>query len=175
MQILEIYQREADSFAVIEAMLEGQVFHVTRRAYWRSIVEAGGVLPNADGRLPTTFGSSSNSYFKNRGCVSVFDYREVADETIEDYRSRCSPLQPARGENEGISIIFFKASIYEKLIPWTKWKEDNALREMVVPHGEAGHPGPIALSEVERVVHLKVIEDPTSLASRLRHARKRAG
>jgi len=170
-QVIEFNRTEEESLADVEAMLEGRVFHVTRRPFWEAIVTSGEIRPNADGCLPTTFGSSSNSFFKNRGCVSIFDYRSPADETIREFRMRCWPFQPAMAGGEGIAVLILKVSTYGNLVPWTKWKEENALREMVVPYVEAGHPGPIPLSEIEQVILLHVAENPTSLSARLRRAR----
>jgi len=71
----EIDRLESESFADIEATLEGRVFDVTLREFFSRILVAGVIVPNQDGALPTTFGSSANSFFRNRGCVSVFDFR----------------------------------------------------------------------------------------------------
>jgi len=162
---------ESEPLDDILSLLQGRVFHVTKHEYLSSILADGQIKPNTDGTLPTTFGSSSNAYFRKRGCVAVFDYRAEPTEEIKFYRSKCWPFMPARDCNEGIAILLLKPDVYANLIPWTQSKEDGSLSEMVVPGVEAGHPGPIPLSAADEVLCLKLEEDPNSLAARLRKAR----
>ena len=169
MRTTEIERIETQPLADIEEMIEGKVFHVTRREAWNQIAQCGEIRPNADGVLTTTFGSS-NSYFRTRGCISLFDFRASPNDEIREFRTRCWPFQPAEPGNTGIAILLLKESLHERLIPWTRWKEENAYGEMVVPHVEAGHPGPIPISEVSEVVFLRRTEDPTCLAAVLRRA-----
>lgn len=175
MEVLDLIRKEGESLSDIEAMLEGRVFHVTKRIYWPAICTAGEIRQNHDGRLPSSFGFSANSFFKNRGCVSLFDYRAPPDETIRDFRSRCNPFQPATPGEEGIAILLLSHSLNSKLVDWAKWKEENAFREMVVPYVEVGHPGPISLSQIDQVVFLRIEEDASSLAAILRKARASKG
>jgi hypothetical protein len=170
MSELEAHLGIHESPAEFESSLEGTVFHVTNRAYWPAILRSGAISPNADGQLPTTFGSSANSYFRNRACVSLFDYRQAPDEEIRFSRGKCWPLQPDARHTSGLTFAFLAPQSYARLIPWTNWKLDGAFQEMVVPHIEVGYPGPIALAEIERVVHLLVDENPHSFSSRVKTA-----
>lgn len=164
MEIAKKYVRsESESLDDIEEYLQGKVFHVTRLAYLPSIIECGEIRTNNDGVLPTTFGSSDNASFKNRNCVSLFDYRPDPTEEIRDFRLRCYPFSPARPPNGAIAILILKPEVYDNLIPWTLWKEENALREMVVPHVEAGYPGQISIDLVEEIISVEITEDPESL------------
>lgn len=165
---MEFTRSESESFADVEALLEGCVFHVTRREYWPVIQRSGTVLPNNDGDLPTTFGSSTNSFFRNRGCISVFDYRAPPDGEIIDFRRRCYPFQPASPGGEGIVVLILNPSVHERLLPWTLWQDEKAYTEMVVPYVEAGHVGPLSLHLVDRVIYMRRTEDPNSLAAMLR-------
>jgi hypothetical protein len=171
---IEIERIESQPLSDVEAMVEGKVFHVTRRDAWDQIALCGEIRPNTDGSFATPFGSS-NSYFRRRGCVSVFDFREPPTEEIRVFRTRCWPFQPAQPGNGGIAILLLKQSLHDRLIPWTHWKEESAYGEMVVPHVEAGHPGPIPTTEVSEVVFLRRSEDPNCLAAALRRARQNAG
>jgi len=155
MVIAEFTRSETESLTDIEEMLQGHVFHVTKRAYWPAINESGALLPNPSGVLPTTFGTSKNSYFRKRGCVCLFDYRQAPTEELQVYRRRCHPMQAAKPGEEGISILLFESSLYERVISWEGWKKEEAFSEMVVPYAEAGHLGPIPLSEVSTVIHLR--------------------
>lgn len=171
MQTIDLTRKEGESLADVESLIEGRVFHVTRRAYWPAIYASGEIQPNNEGCLPTSFGYSANSFFRKRGCVSLFDYRLPPDELIRDYRSRCWPFQAARAENGGISILILDRSVEDNLISWLKWKEENMPSEMIVPYVEAGYPGPIPITKIELVIFLRIEEDPNSISSVLRRAR----
>ena len=82
-----------------------------------------------------------------------------------------SPFMPARGCDDGIAILILKSEAHAAVIPWTRWKEEGDPKEMVVPFVEVGYRGPIAIDLIDEVVCLKLKEDPTSLAARLRKAR----
>lgn len=174
MVVSEFSRLESESLVDIEAILEGQVFHVTKRDYWPAIAKAGAILPNRDGSLRTTFGSSENSFFRNRDCVSVFDYRLPLDEKIKSFRNRCHPFRPAEPGTDGIAIAVLKSSLYSQLIPWSKWQEQGCLGQMVVPYVEAGHPGPISLDLVTQLLFLRIGEDPSSIMAAYRRTRGRS-
>lgn len=170
MDTLENVRSETDRLEDLQALIEGQVFHVTKRAYWPSIVATGAIVPNSRGKLPTTFGASSNSFFRNRGCVSVFDYRAPPSDEVVDFRRRCWPFQAAVPNEEGIAILILNASLYPALISWDRWKEEQVWREMVVPYVEAGHPGPISVEAIDRAIFLRLMEDPNCHAAIMRRA-----
>jgi hypothetical protein len=175
MKIAQKYIRsESEPLGDIEAYLQGKVFHVTKLNYLSSIIECGEIKTNIKGELPSTFGVYNN-FFKNRNCVSLFDYRPEPTEKINGFRHRCHPLQPARPPSVGVAILFLSQKIYDDLVPWTKWKEENALREMIVPHVEAGYPGYIPLELVTEIIAVEITEDPTSLAACLRRCSKKEG
>jgi len=69
-------------------------------------------------------------------------------------------LNPIHTENRPI-FLFFGPSHWNQLIHWTVSKEDEGLRAMVIPHVEAGHRGPIALSCIETVLLVDVEEGGT--------------
>ncbi len=170
MVVVEFTRSESESLCDIEAMLQGQVFHVTKRAYWKEISELGAIVPNSNALLPTTFGVSKNSYFRNRGCVSLFDYREPETEEIKKYRSRCDPMQAAEPGADGISILIFEKSLHARFVSWEGWKKEAAYSEMIVPYVEAGHRGGINIDEINKVIHLCRTVDHESLSARLRNA-----
>ena len=176
MDITRTYvRRETEPLDDVEAQLEGRVFHVTRLTYLPSIVECGEIRPNADGALPTTFGSSKNAFFRNRNCVSLFDYRLELTEEIKDFRRRCYPFSPARPPNGAIAILILNPEVCGALIPWTAWKEKEAWSEMVVPHVEAGYPGPLPFRLVSEIISVEITEDPQSFAAMLRKVHEPAG
>ncbi len=172
MVITRAYVRlETESLDDIEAQLEGHVFHVTRLEYLPSIIECGEIRPNADGAYATTFGSSENAFFRNRNCVSIFDYRLEPPEESNDARRRCYPFAPARPPNGPIAILILNPEVCNVLIPWTRWKEEEAWSEMIVPYAEAGYPGPLPFGLVSEIITVQQTEDPHSCAAMLRKAR----
>jgi len=170
-KITTFARRETDSLDDILSLLQGRIFHVTKHAYLSSILADGEIKTNTDGSLPTTFGSSSNAFFRKRGCVALFDYRPEPTEEMMFYRRKCWPFMPARGCDDGIAILILKAEAHAAVIPWTRWKEEGDAKEMVVPFVEVGYRGPISVELVDEVLCLKLEEDPTSLAAHLRKAR----
>lgn len=143
-------------------LISGRVFHVTRLENVVQIVCSGGIAPNVDGALASTFGSSGNSYFKNRGCVSVFDLVHPSVAEIEEYLPRCWPFQTAR-PGEGIAVFFLSPKVHDGLLSWHGWREEQALSEMVVPFVEAGYQGMLPLSAIEEIIEVLVEEVPDSI------------
>ena len=127
-------------------ILEGKVFHVSLTSNWAKIRESGEILSNNENALETTFGSSSNSYFKNKGCVSVFDYRRIHDEKPQKHIHKCRPTRPLV-DGKGITIFILKSEVYGRLMTWENWKNED-LRQMVVPHVEAGYPCPLPTNQL---------------------------
>jgi hypothetical protein len=177
MHITEYKRSESEPVDDILAALEGTVFHVTKLVNLPLILQCNEIRPNPDGSLPSTFGSSINSFFRRRGCVSLFDYRpevsgELSSEELYDFRCRCWPFQPAQPEKGGIAIFILDPAEYPVLETWERWKETKSFSEMVVPHVEAGYPGPIPLHLIKKIITLEVTEDPNSFAAVYRAAAK---
>jgi len=154
--------------------LNGRVFHVTKELNLDSILECGEIRPNQHGSYDTTFGSSGNSFFRNRGCVSLFDFRSATPEQFDMYMGRCSPTQPTSPETS-IAVLFVTESVYSALLPWSLWKDEEAYREMVLPYLEIGHREPIGVENIDEVIIVSVVEDPDSIVGALRKARKKTG
>jgi len=172
MQEIEVHLSIHESLNNFKPSLEGCVFHVTSRVNWTYILNSGAIKPNTNGQFHSTFGSSRNSYFRNRGCVSLFDYRLPLDENVEFKRGKCSPFQLEALHSNGLTFAFLSHKSYSQLIPWSNWKIDGANQEMIVPEIEVGYLGAIPLAEIVHVTHLLIDEDPNSLGSRLKRARK---
>jgi hypothetical protein len=164
-------RRETESLDDISSHLEGRVFHVTKLAYLDAILTSGEIRPNGDCSLPTTFGYLANGFFRKRNCISLFDYRLEATDEIRDFRARCWPFQHAR---DGIAILVLVPEIHAALIPWTRWKEEEAFGDQVVPYVEAGYPGSISINLIDEVICLTREEDPKSIAAIIRNARHAA-
>jgi hypothetical protein len=53
------------------------------------------------------------------------------------------------------------------LVSWQQWKQEEAWSEQMVPHVEAGHPGPIPLNLINEIICVEKDDDPNSFASKL--------
>lgn len=135
---------------------EGKVFHVSKFKYWPKIEKHGKIIPNKNGDLETSFGSSKNSFFKNKDCVSVFDYRNIHDDKPQEHMDKCRPTKPLSPE-EGIVIFVLSEETYSSLITWENWKRED-LRQMVVPYVEAGYPGAIEVALIDEMIFVTLDE-----------------
>lgn len=48
--------------------------------------------------------------------------------------------------------MMLSTSTYPRLIPWTRWRDEGRPPAMIVPHVEAGHPGPIPLDQIDEAM-----------------------
>ena len=145
--------------AEILPLLLGRVFHVTTFVALDAILTTGEIRPNADGTYSSPFGSS-NSFFRKRGCVSVFDLRTAS---AQDRLSRCHPLQIG----ERMAFLFVAKAAWSVLVPWTRWEEEQTWGEKIVPHAESGYPGAIPTTSIEEVLQVTLDDPPDPLIERL--------
>jgi hypothetical protein len=158
----------AARFEAVHRYLKGRVFHVTRLSNLPLIQECGEIRPNNDESFQTTFGMTDVSFFRKRGCVCLFDYQNATPEQIEDSIWKCSPVQ-ALTPQSGIAIFMISANKCPKLLSWEQWKHQKAWGEMVVPHVEAGHYGPIPLALIDEIICVERDEDdPNSFIYQLK-------
>ena len=170
-EIFRIHIDSGEPMDILMRHLEGKVFHVTKECHWPKINKAGRINPNIDGKLATTFCSSNNSYFKNNGCVSVFDYRNIYGDEQLKHMYKCLPTSPLRAYS-GIVILIFKPEIYPQLLSWERWKYGDQ-GQMVVPYVEAGFSGSIPLELVEKALIVTMVEAKKSLAATLQSVREK--
>lgn len=163
-----------DSDAPLRELINGRVFHITTSETAKSIVEAGAILANPRGERTGPYGGT-NSYFRTRNCVSLFDYRVTDFEKFYFYHTQCYPIQ-GMTETRPYSIFFLSPLAYHKLISWESWKaEGSTLR--IVAHLEVGYPDRIPMSEIDAIttVHRPDIKDGLSflLGEALKRQRQR--
>ncbi|MDI6727158.1 MAG: hypothetical protein QMD32_09320, partial [Smithellaceae bacterium] len=151
--------------------LEGRVFHVTTRAAYQGILETGTINLNQDGSLGYTFGQSETSYFRRRGCISVVDLREVKQEELDDGLLKYYFLNPSFAKNKPV-FLQLSPSTYATLIPWSRWKDEQAWGEMVVPYIESGYAGSIGIGSVEEVILADIMNPQGQLEKILRQVEK---
>lgn len=149
--------RETELGNSLLPLVQGRLFHVTRRENVSPILSSGGISPNYDGALLTTFGSSNNSYFRNRGCVSVFDLFHPTPAEIERHLPDCWPFQHASPQS-AIALFLLLPLVHERVISWREWRDQGAFSEMIVPYVEAGYPGILPIELVEEIIEVEVEE-----------------
>jgi hypothetical protein len=133
--------------------LLGRVFHVTSVCSYASILQDREIRVS-DGSILTTT-QSKISYFRTRGCVCLFDLRNVPEDELEWALMKYYFLNPLHTENRPV-FLFLNPIHWDQLIPWTVSKEDEGLKAMVIPHVEAGHKGSIPLSWIESALFVEV-------------------
>ena len=148
-------------------LLRGRVFHVTLADTLMAIRADGEIRPNTTGQYSSPVGRC-NSFFRNRGCVSLFDYRSATEEELAGSLSKCSAatwVHASRGSE--LAILLLAHERCPELQRWSLWKDENALSKMIVPHVEAGHQGPVSLDLVDEVLRIRVERDESSLGAAL--------
>lgn len=141
-------------------ILRGLVFHVTSRLGYEGIVAEGAILSNRDGRLGNTFPQSASSYGRKRGCVCLFDLRDVSDEHLFGYDRNGTVgaldkfyfLNPGPFANNPFFFVLDEA-FHGGLIPWTAGNPP----EMRIPYVEAWYLGQIELTKVQKVIDVRVM------------------
>jgi hypothetical protein len=149
--------------------LRERVFHVSCEGSMAGIIADAAILPNREGERVSGFSSATHSYYRLRGCVCVFDYRAVSEETLLYSLEKCAPYDLAWSCDDRIVVYFLSARAIARLDK----SATLSCGEMFVPHVEAGHPGPLSLTDVEEVliVHLAREEHPFIDAFRRRRDR----
>lgn len=164
------FSQRADLFDLLRPSLGKRVFHVTLLSNLELILAATEIRPSRDQKFQTTFGYR-NSFFRKRGYVSVFDYRFATEEQIQEAWGKCPPVQPA-SKGSGIAFFFISESGCESLVSWTLWEKEKAWGDMIVPHVESGHKGPIPLNLVNEIWIIEVDDDPDPIVEILRSSRR---
>ncbi len=159
MIITKVRYRNRDLPNSLLPRLMERVFHVSLLSSLEKIKEDGEIKVSGTGLCPSVYPGHYNSFMRNRGYVSLFDYRSVPQEHLEDSLDKCSPTQGATPES-GIVIFLFSRSDIPKLLSWREWNLEDAPREMVVPYVEAGHKGPISLKLIDEIICLEIDEEP---------------
>jgi len=136
-------------------LLRERVFHLTERSSCASIMSDGAIKSNQHGDYPYTYHQSDNSFFRKKGCVSVFDLREVTLNEIDVALTKCDFLNPRFTENKPV-FLFLSPLYWSQLLSWRLLHKEGAYDQMVIPHVEAGFPGEIPLSRVEEAMYVSI-------------------
>jgi hypothetical protein len=139
--------------------LIGRVFHVTTRRAYAGIRRHGSIRSNQDGKLPFVYSQSEASYFRKRGCVSVFDLRAATTEQINEALGKYYFLDPFP-DNDRPTFLILGQSCYERLISWRAAFDEEGHGAMVVPCVEAGYPSEIPLSLIDSALLVTIKREP---------------
>lgn len=143
-----------DLEAQLLPLLRNRVFHVTKEQSYRGILESGYVDSNSDCKYPQNW--RSDCYGRKRKFVCLFDLRDLPDQVIDDFRSKCDFLYDRRfGETSAYLIL--AQSCYQTLIPNNVAVSETEYKEFFVPRLEAWYPGKLAISNVQMVLLVKKV------------------
>jgi hypothetical protein len=170
----QLHVDDGDLQNIVLPLLLGRVFHVTPLRTVAGIRADGEIRSNVNGEFQSPFGST-NSFFRKRGYVSVFDYRSASPEQIEEALGKCSPFYVHTADPEllyepNIAYLFLSDSVHDQLTPWTKWKDEEAYGDKVVPWVEAGYPGSVPIAAIEEILCVKIDYPTDSIAAQLHRA-----
>ena len=137
--------------------LVDRVFHVTDFLNYKEIVKCNELRPNTKGSFRSICGSSSNSYFRLRNCISIFDFRNLPQDESERFHRiySCCPF-PVKSPKTHLVYFYLSEVAVNKLILWTERGREQALGQMIVPHVEAGFPGALPISLIDSILHVMV-------------------
>lgn len=152
--------RSQDLQSVVLPKLRESVFHVTSAVGFEGIEAARMIATNAEGKLGYTFPQSQNSYGRKRGYVCLFDLRVVSEEHL-DHALHCFYFLDPFFRRADPVFLFLRADRYGEIIPWTATR--NNYSAMWIPYIEAWYPGALPLTEVDRVLSVRVERPPPSL------------
>jgi hypothetical protein len=156
MRRVDIQIDREDVQAALLPRLRGRVFHVSCYSNLHAIQTAGEIASNGEGKLQSSFGSAERSYYRLRGCVSVFDYRRVEESDLQLSLGACSPFQALWNCRDALAFFFLTEEALARLDVSGQSREALRSGHMVVPYVEAGYPESIPLSCVEEVLVVRV-------------------
>ncbi|NQZ31060.1 MAG: hypothetical protein HRU06_07275 [Oceanospirillaceae bacterium] len=152
--------------------MEGEIFHVTPKVSFDSIVANGEIRPNTNNQYVGAFGKHSGSYCRVRKFISLFDYHNASIAEIEYAENKCLPTMSLTKENS-LVVLFLSQSIWSKVLPYSRKNFEENLSQMVVPHIEAGYPEPISMKQISKILILSTNDDEDSLVKALRAGRQK--
>jgi len=154
-----------------------KIFHITRHINYCSIIQDGYIKGGIN--ETSTWGTDS-SFFCNLGCVCLINnkssYRvDLSSEEGLTYYWKF-PFADARFISryckDKVVYLILKDEISQDLISWQTWKDEEKLRERVVPYYEAGYKGNLPLSLVEKALVLELnFQEETGVVRQLELAR----
>ncbi|WP_133245471.1 hypothetical protein [Pelagibaculum spongiae] len=136
---------EIDSFSQLKEAMKGKVFHVTSMESLLEIKKSGCFLNNLSENRSSWFGNT-NGYFRNKGCISFFDYRKI-DDCPEWLPGRCNPLDILR--HDSMALLVIKPEAYLKLVVPGRRETSKERKMNLVPMIEVGIKSSLSLKLIE--------------------------
>lgn len=138
--------------------LWGKVFHVTNEKGFNGIITAHKIMPNIGSHFGNNWGNKNNSYFRNRGCISVCDLKNNQNiNEINDALYKYS-FYNLSCNGEITYLMVLDESLHHHLITWEACKKEKAYRETVVPYLESGYPCEIPIDRITLIVKIELID-----------------
>jgi len=149
-------------------IFEYRVFHSTPFENLQGIEEKNGVFLEVEPIVHGIGSYAESYYFRERGCVPCFDYRQFKDidedDRIDLERSlwKCTPIEKLT-KDQAIAILFLRDSACEKLLTWIdvcsdwlsnkrdKLPDDRSTQFKIAPYIESGYPDFLSISDIEKV------------------------
>jgi hypothetical protein len=147
---------------LLQRRLLDHVVHVTTRDAFKKIKRDGAIKSNKTGRFTPTHWRSPASYFCEDDCVSVFDFRSVTLDLLEEANQLHNVLtilnpQPAHKP----VFLLLKQTRLGALRQWKPWMNEGGdifapAFGRGIPHFEAGYPKEIPLDAIDRALLVTV-------------------
>jgi len=170
LSVERITVKRGDLEEVVLPRLLGTVFHVTPAPTFEMIRASGVIRSNQDGQLSFTYPQSQNNYGRRRGCVCLFDLRDVPDGELRDALRKFYFLNHAPAKGHPV-FLFLDPQEYGKLIPWTVAKGNY--KEVLIPYVESWYPTDLPVSALAGALAVTVEPDDADSAFRGRMGRFR--
>ncbi|WP_045586641.1 hypothetical protein [Vibrio parahaemolyticus] len=152
---MKVRQIEINDFEDFVDRMRGKVFHATTLGNYESILSCGGLTANTDGSRNSVFGNS-NGFFRLRGCVSFFDYRDLNNKKVKQHLYKCVPTNIAKKHSK-MAVLVLASNAFINLEPWTHWEREEAYLLKVVPRIEIGYPDFVSLDQITEVLLVSFI------------------
>jgi hypothetical protein len=141
--------------------IRGRIFHVTSIERFLAIYKAGAIKNNKDQSLKK---HEYNSYFANKGCVSVVDLVNNT-KPIVTRRKMLNDYSIFEKGGQVTTFLFLAPEIHSQIITWEAYKREKAYGQQIVPELESGIPGEIPLRCVEEVWFISLKDRSTQMLS----------
>lgn len=171
-EIEELVLNKQTAYSYIKDRLVGEIFHVTSKVNFDSIVADGEIRPNTNNQYAGAFGNHLDSYCRVANYISLFDYHNPSVVQIENSEKNCLPTMCLTKENS-LVVLFLSHKIWAKVLPYRRKNFEKNIGQMIVPHIEAGYPEPISLKNVSKILILSTNDDEDSLVKALRAERQK--
>ncbi len=145
METIEVLiKNDSDIFEIVK----GSIFHITPWYNTEGILKSGAINNNSQKKYKSPWRVGSNGYYRERKCVSFFDYRYYDSPEFKDNEFKCNLTKFLCPDSHKSSIFILSEYEYPKLKTWDDVK-DAGCGYIIVPYIEAGYPFHVDLSVID--------------------------